>query len=132
MAFTANELLSQDGDFVQQLRARADHIQPKTFASGSGTLERLTPVAFNTSSTKWVVWTNGGSNGTGTIKGFIWPDPVVLSASGEVLGNVMTAGLIHFADIVVPYGETSGNLKTALRGTVRALGFTIQGLDNFY
>lgn len=116
----------------KRLRVQPTVIQPKTFAAGSGTLAPLTPVAYNTSTNKWVVWTNGGANGTGTIKGFVGLDAVVLDAANEVLGNVILGGIIHYEDIVLPSGESAGNLKTALTGTVRQLGFTVQGLEKWY
>lgn len=127
MAQNENELFSSNS-VDATLRVNAKTIQPKSFASGSGTLAGLTPVAFNTSTNLWVVWTNGGANGTGTISGFVWPDDVVLDASDEVTGQVLLEGKIHFDDIVVPSGETEANLKTAIRGNLRALGLVVQGL----
>ena len=127
--YASRPLLNQDGPFPQQLRALATVTQPKTFGSGSGTLERLTPVAYNTSTNKWTVWTNGGANGTGTIRGFVWPDAVELDSSDDVLGNVMLAGRVHYDDIVLPYGETESNLQAALRSGPRELGLTIESLD---
>lgn len=138
MAYGPNELVSEASDFPVQLRAVAgpDGIMPKTFAavSGGGTLAPLTPVAYNTSTNKWVQWSTGGANGTGTVKGFVWPDAVVLDDSdgdnNDVLGQVMTHGVIHFDDIPV-VGGTEAQLKTALQSGLRELGFTIQGLENF-
>lgn len=218
------------------LRASATKIQAKTFAGGSGTLGKLTPVTFNTSTNFWQVWgagtveistitsnatpatagdftltvdgnttaaiafdataadiqaalealpniapgdvtavattgvdlgdasavvtltwggvfvgldvaltaTMGGltgnahvlaeatagvvdAYGTSVIAGFLWPDEVVL-ATGEVLGQVMLAGEIHYDDIPLPSGETEADLKAALRSGPRALGIYIQGL----
>jgi len=128
MALNPNELFSS-ASVAALKRVEAKTIQPKTFASGSGTLAALTPVAFNTSTGFWVVWTNGGANGTGTIKGFVWPDAVVLDSDEEVLGNVLLEGKIHYADIALPDGETAANLKGALRDGPRSLGIIIQGLD---
>lgn len=129
MAYASRKLLNQDGPFPQQLRAQATTIQPKTFGTGTGTLERLTPVAFNTSTNKWAVWTHGGGNGTGTISGFVWPDAVTLDATGDVIGQVMLAGRVHYDDIALPYGEIADNLKAALRSGPRALGIFVEGLD---
>lgn len=129
MAYAENNLLSQDSAFPQQLRAFSTQTQPKTFGSGSGTLERLTPVAYNTSTNKWTVWTDGGANGTGDIRGFIWPDAVDLDADDDVLAQVMLAGRVHYEDIVLPYGEAEADLKAALRSGPRELGLIIEGLD---
>lgn len=130
MAYTPKQLRVDNGPFPKQLRAIAYTVQPKTFATGSVTLPALTPVAYNTSSGKWVVWTNSGSNGTGTISGFVWPDAVVLSSSGDVLGNVMLEGKINFNDIALPSGQNLSDLKTACQSGPRALGLIIEGLPN--
>lgn len=102
-------------------------------AAGSPTLARLTPVARNTSTGQWVAWTNGGANGTGTIKGFVWSDNdgLALDASDETLGVVMLEGQIHHDDVPVPSGESQGNLTTALQAeTLRELGIFVQGTDS--
>ena len=131
VAYYTNEQYSSSTQ-GKRLRVQPTVVQPKTFAAGSGTLAPLTPIAYNTSTNKWVVWTSGGANGTGTIRGFVGLDAVVLDAANEVLGNVILGGIIHYEDIVLPSGESAGNLKTALTGTVRQLGFTIQGLEKWY
>lgn len=127
MALNPNELFSSASE-AAKLRVEPITIQPKKFASGSGTLAALTPVAYNTSTNMWVVWTNGGANGTGTISGFVWPDAVVLDSDEEVLGNILLEGKIHHDDIPVPSGETQNNLDAALRSGPRALGLIVQGL----
>lgn len=129
MAYNANELYKSASGTNPFPRCEPRTIQPKTFASGSGTLDPLTPVAFNTSSNKWVVWANGGANGAGTIKGFVGFDAVVLDSDEEVLGNVILEGKLHLDDIPVPSGQTLSNLKIALRSGPRDLGLIIQGLD---
>ena len=238
MALNPNELFSSS-TVSPLLRVEAKTIQPKTFASGSGTLGQLTPVVFNTSTNFWQVWSdavaeistitanatpntggtftltvNGqetaaiafdataaviqtalealsnvesgdvtavattgtdlgdanavvtltwGGNFTGTnptiaiddssltggsgdhalaeatagiaaadvntIKGFVWPDAVVLDSDEEVIGNVLLEGKLHYDDIALPAGEIAANLKGALRDGPRALGLIIQGLD---
>lgn len=69
------------------------------------------------------------ANGTNLIKGFIWPNPVVLDSDEEVLGVVMLMGRAHYDDIVLPAGQTADGLKAALRDGPRALGLKIEGLD---
>jgi len=237
MAYTDNELFASVTVGNNQLRVSPRHIEPKTFApvSGGATLERLTPVAFDTVLEKWLAWTNtdglnevqtvtidatggtftlsfggettgalawnisaaallaalealegievgdltvtldtlvytitfGGSNakkdvpvlvadagsltgggstatvavsvagtvstGRSEIRGFVWPDEIVLDDSGDgnedVLGQVLTEGLVHYDDIVLVAGEDEDVLKEALRSGPRALGLVIQGLD---
>lgn len=107
-------------------------VMPKQFAAGTALLGYLIPVAFNTATNLWVVWTNGGATGTGTIRGFVGERKgVQLVAGGEVMGNVILGGYINYADIPVPAGETQGNLDTALldAGLVTR-GLFIRGLLN--
>jgi hypothetical protein len=106
-----------------------ERIQPKTFAAGTGTLAVLTPVAFNTSTNLWAVWDAGGSNGLNVIRGFVWADDITLSATGEVIGNVLMEGTINYSDIVLPTGELEADLKAALRSGPRDLGILIQNLS---
>lgn len=132
MAYGANELFSSATPSDRPTKRCAPKVlQPKTFANvgGGATYQPLTPVAYNTATAKWVVWANGGANGTGTILGFIWPDVVVADNANEVIGMVCLGGDIHFDDIPV-VGGTLAQLKTACE-TLRDLGFTIQGLPNF-
>lgn len=132
MAIQPRNLVTDNGAFPVNLRAISEATIRGTFASGSGTLEALTPLAFNTSTNKWVVWTNGGGNGTGTILGFVWPDPVELSAAGEVIGQIMAKGRISYHDIVLPYGEAESDLKTALRNGLVAKGLIIEDLEGIH
>lgn len=134
MAYTANEQFQSANGKGSALRCFPGYdgsIQPKTFASGSGTLAALTPVAFNTSTSKWVPYASGGANGTGTISGFVWPDAVVLDGTNDVLGNVILGGRIHLDDIPIISGYTLAQLKTSLLSDARSRGFIIEGLANF-
>jgi hypothetical protein len=71
----------------------------------------------------------GSANGTNVIRGFVWPDAITLDSDEEVLGNVMLAGIVHYADIPLPSGESTASLQAALRSGVRELGITVQGLS---
>lgn len=131
MAYDPNEQFASSTGSTKPSVANS-RIQPKTFASGTDLLAVLTPVAYNTSTNQWVVWTNGGANGTGTIRGFVWEDEVQLVSGSEVLGNVLIAGDLNYDDIVLPSGESDANLKTAVRAgspSLRELGINILGLD---
>lgn len=129
MAYNANEkysaLYSNQNDLK---RLNPSSVQPKQFASGSGSIAPLQAVAFNTSTNMWVPWANGGANGTGTISGFAERE-IVLDADEEVLGNVIMGGQIHMDDIPV-FGGTATQLKAACV-SLRSLGFNIQGLPDF-
>lgn len=95
--------------------------------SGAPLLPLLTPMAYNTSTGIWVVWTNGGANGTGTIKGFLARE-LQTHATNTALASMLTAGQVHFDDIPVPAGETEGNLITALQSGPRESNLLIKGL----
>lgn len=248
MAYTSNQQFNEAPGVGSGLRCIPTSVQPKTFASGTGTLERLTALTFNTSTNKWQVFrgqvneqstitahgtpatagtftltvTNpvtleqettdgipfnataaqvqaalealdnvavgdviaaattganlgaanavvtlewrgqfsgqnitvsintsgltgnphvlaeavqGGSNednGTNLIKGFVWPDPIVLDPSGEVLGQVVLGGRIHYDDIPLVAGVYDRvELELALRTQARELGYIIEGLSQF-
>lgn len=55
MALSANELFASNS-VDPTLRVDATTIMPKKFAAGSGTIAVLSPVAFNTSTNDWVLW----------------------------------------------------------------------------
>lgn len=139
MTFAENELFSETSVGALK-RAIATSIQPKVFAADAEapTLDLLTPVAFNTDVEKWQVWTADGDYGTGTIKGFVWPDdenaaqPPTLDASDDVLINVLMSGKIHYDDIALPSGESEADLIAALNAGVRDLGISIEGLPSFH
>lgn len=132
MAFTDNELAAQGPDIGPRLRFDAKSIEVKTLANAAGgpTLPVGTPLAFNTSTNKWVVWTNGGANGTGTISGFLWPDDITLDATDDVLAPVMLMGRVSHDDVPVPSGETQNNLTAALKAaSLREKGIIVTGVD---
>ena len=130
MAYADHEKFSSLAGLGSEERVAPTAILPKTLAAGSGTLARLTPVAYNTSTDKWVAWTNGGANGTGTISGFL-NEEVTLDASDELIANVILTGKIHAADVALPSGESQGNLDTALKAaSLREKGMIVQGLVN--
>lgn len=134
MAYGPNELTS--GPFTSrpiQLRAEAKLLLPRTFGpvNGGPTLPKLTPVAFNTSTLKWGVWSAAGSNGMATIKGLIWPEDLILDAVNDKLHNVLMEGFAHADDIPTPAGETRSVMLEALRTQTRAINIYIEGLANY-
>jgi hypothetical protein len=133
MAQAANQQFNSAAGAGSGPRCFATVVQPKTFASGSLTLAKLTPVAYNTSTGFFQIFASGGSNGTGTIDGFVWPDQIVLDGSNEVTGQVMLAGRIHLDDIPIVSGYTLAQLKTALLASiVRNKGIIIEGMVGFH
>lgn len=90
------------------------------------------PVAYNTSTNKWVPWDADGSNGTDTMKGIVYPEAIQTDGTNSVLGNVMLKGQAHYDDIWAAVNslglETADDLKTELRSGPRSIGIAIQGL----
>ena len=76
-----------------------------------------TPVAYNTSTNGYVAWITSGANGTGTIQGFVNPDPVTIIDGNEVAGVVMFQGEIHRDEIVSIPAQTT-LLDTALEALI--------------
>lgn len=147
MAYTANELFRKTtrGPAIRIMpQEGSGAVKPKTFApnGAASTLELPvgTPVAYNTSTNKWVPWVNAaqpGTNGTSTVQGFVYPDPVTIEATGgdDVLGQVMLRGSVHYDDVVevltgLGYTTFTTNLTAALVVGPRSLGLTIEGLAN--
>lgn len=112
--------------------------------SGGKTLSVGHPVAYNTSTNLWVPLDGDGTNGTDTIKGFVYyqdgSDSLTLDDSGgdnaEVLGNVMLAGEIHYDDVAAlgfsgsEIDATEAELKAAMQTDCRGIGITVVGLAN--
>lgn len=115
-----------------------DGVTVKTLASSAGAelLPVGTPLAFNDSTGFWVPYVQGGANGTGNIRGFVFPEPAQLSASAEVQATVFTHGVAHRDDIntatirgFLGGAPSEANLDAALAASlVRELGLKIQGL----
>jgi hypothetical protein len=142
MALETNELYSSNTAEDQLRLFPADHgIMPKTFdaVAGGASLVQGVPVSFNTSTSLWEVFTQGGTNGTNVISGILM-EPITLDDSGgddnEVLGNVMILGVMHRDDIntaairaLCGGSPTEGNLDTALgAATMREKGLIVEGL----
>ena len=132
MTLDANELFKST-TYAAKLRfyPAPQAIKPRKFKNVAlgPTLAVGTPVAYDTSTNNWVVWAQAGTNEANLIKGFVWPDPIVLHATNEMIGNVMIMGSLHRADVVLPVGETSGNLDAALQDKIiKEQGFIVEGL----
>ena len=131
MATQKTELFETRSGLSSQLRVEATVIQPRKFATGTGTLVRLTPVAFNTSTLKYVPWDQDGLNGTNIMEGFVWPDEVLLDAADEVLGNILLGGKLHFDDLpvatTVDAAATAAGWNAALRAA-KTFGLYVEGV----
>jgi len=129
MALNENELYASSSKDPFP-RIKPVHQYPKKFANVASAPELAvgTPVAFDNVNNEWVVWSAGGTNDNSTIRGFVYPLPIQLHASDEVLGVVMVAGEIHYDDIALPSGEAEADLKTAIRANLAARGLFVTGL----
>lgn len=131
MALDANELFKTTTYAAKKRFYPAPQgVKPKKFKNVAlgPTLKAGSAVAYDTSTNNWVVWTQAGINETNLIKGFVWPDDIVLHATNEVIGNVMIMGSLHRADVELN-GETSNNMDAALQDKViKEQGFIVEGL----
>ena len=141
MALQSNELLSSTTRAPSlRLSPSENGVRIKQFATSAGAEELVVgvPVVFNTSTAKWQVYDQGGTNDTGVIRGFVFPLPVQLSATDEVLGNVLIYGAVHRDDVntaairaLLIGSPTEANIDTALRinsPSLRELGIDVDGL----
>jgi len=128
MAYATNELFSSNTP-AAPTRTIARETAPKNLAAGAGTLAVNTPMAFNTATNFWVPWTNGGANGTGVLKGILFPDAAVLDAGGEVIAHVLIRGIVHADDVKAASAEADADVEAILRTEARLLGIEVQGLD---
>lgn len=116
-------------------------VVPRMFAavSGGATYPKGTPVAFNTSTSKWVVFAQGGANGVGTISGILFEE-ITVNDSGsddtETLANVMILGRLHRNDVntaairALLTSTSEAQLDTALRApSMREKGLHTEGLS---
>lgn len=141
MALETNELFSSrsfDGRPRMVVeRNKVGTIGPQDAAV---TLPVGTPLSWNTSTSKWDTLTQGGSNGTAVIAGFLAHQEATVGATDDVQITVMLAGEVHRDDIntaaiLAALGTgsgaaiTEGQLDTLLKAaTLREKGITVRGL----
>ena len=132
MALGDNELFSSNTEAAKLRVFPEGATQPKTFAVGAVTIAPGTPVAYDTVAETWQVFEEGGANEIDIIRGFVWPDPIVLDAADEVLGQVMLRGRIHRDDVQLPAGELQADVDAAMQAPLRAnTGIIVEGLEKF-
>ena len=68
------------------------------------------------------------AGGRQIIRAFVYPDPVVLDVTDNVLGQGLLKGKIRYADIVLPSGENQTLLDNALKDGPLARGLIVMGL----
>ena len=124
-----------------QIRVIAEHdgVSIKTFdnVAGAPKLPVGTPVVFNTSTNFWQVYDQGATNGTGDIRGIVYPEAIQLDAADEVQGSVLTHGSVDARDVntstirgFLTGSPSEAQLNTALRDPgVRDRGLKVKGLS---
>lgn len=143
MALETNELYNENtkGDQLRLYPTSPGGTRPKNFAAvtGGAALVQGVPVAFNTSTSLWGVWTQAGTNGTAVISGILMEDGT-LNDSGsnntETLLQVMVLGQLHRDDIntaairaLCGGSPTEGNLDTVLTAaSMREKGLLTEGI----
>jgi len=117
-------------------RIKPTQVKVKQFATSAGA-ELLSvghPVAVVTSSGDWAPLDGNAATGEETILGFVYPDPIQLSATEEVLGQTMLGGDIHYDDVSglgvggSEIDATQGELDAALKEDCRKVGIHVDGL----
>lgn len=141
MALNANELYSEVSRIAHpRLRPSPDG----TMVAKVGNLTAApllpigTPMAFNTSTLEWMPFTQGGSNDSAVIRGFVYGKTIQVHATDEVLGVIMFRGRVHRDDVntaamlvvLTAYAAvTEAELDTALKAaTMRTYGLDLDGI----
>lgn len=132
MAVVPTELFDGPITVGAQKRICATWTQAKTFAAGSGTIAKGTPLGVVSASKDWGEWDADSGAGLATFRGIAWPNDIVLDAGGEVIGNVMLAGKAHIDDMVLPGNETLTTLKAALITAARDVNIQIEGYHEIH
>lgn len=60
--------------------------------AGSGTLKVGQALAFDTTNNYYVEAVNAGANGTGTVRGIVYPKDITITAAGEIPGEMFAFG----------------------------------------
>lgn len=140
MALNDNELFNTVPGKGAEIRMVVHRNKVGTLAGQTDAplLPKGTPLAWNTSTGMWTVFTQGGTNGTNAIRGFVQDaGGVQTHATNEVQVVVMLEGEIHRDDVntaairaVLGGSPSEANIDTALQSqTLRELGIHVRGLD---
>ena len=130
MALVTNELFSSAAGVGSQKRIGPRVIKVKEFAieAASPTIPKGALVSYEAGAVNgWGPYVEAGANGAELMKGIAWPDDIVLSATGEVLGQVMLRGRVHRDDIELN-GELQADVDAQLQTLARDLGIDVEGL----
>lgn len=131
MALETNELFASASRTVDgRIIPRRVLVKTAAGISGAPVLDEGFPFAYNTSTKKWVPWTNGGANGTGKISAILYVKRTA-HATDDFQIVVMYEGEVHYYAIKLPSGETQPNLKAALQSlSTRSDLIVVKGLED--
>lgn len=143
MALGTNELFASR-DFGGRPRMVVERNKVGTIGGGgvSAAVELPVgaPLAWDTVVGAWVPYTQGGSNGSGVIAGFVAHQAVTVDATDDVQAVIMLAGEVHRDDINTSAIRTAldtasgatpseANIDAALKvASLRQRGITVRGL----
>jgi len=119
-------------DLTAYPRILPKHVREVTLAAvtGAPTYTVGTPLAVDSVSGEFVIWSAGGTNDNDKIKAFLYPRDVDTHATNASLVVVLEAGDIHYDDIELPTGESAADLMAALKHEeLRMRGLRIKGLS---
>src|SRR5690349_14515838 len=101
MALGTNELFDSASrgahPRLEALATKVVHLEDNA-GSAAVTLPIGTPLAYDTSTGQWCVYEDGGSNGRGTIRGFIYGTEQADHQTDDVLVVVLYRGRVHRDD----------------------------------
>lgn len=140
MALNPRELRSTHAGYRGGPAIQIEKNKVGTLAAQTGAplLPRATPLAWDTAAGMWTVFTQGGSNGTDAIRGFVDDDDgvqshganevqVLVALEGDLSRDAINTTAIR---AVLGGSPTEANVDTALRASLlRELGFQIKDLS---
>jgi hypothetical protein len=131
MSYAANELFGKS-DYNPFPRIIPEKVIVATLSPDVAETELAvgTPMAYDEAAYNWKPWSAAGTGDVDEIKAFVYPSPVQLDGSEEVLAQLMVKGEIHYEDVVRPDGESAADLREALRTQCMARGLIVRGLTD--
>lgn len=136
MALGANELFaSQSRGPLSRMEALATKVVHLEDNAGSvpALLPRGTPLCYDTSTSQWCVYEDAGSNGRGTIRGFLM-ETQYDDETDDVLAVVLLRGRVHRDDVNTSairavLGGSGGTSEAELDVALKVRGLRDMGID---
>lgn len=137
MALGSNELFDSASrgahPRLEALATKVVHLEDNA-GSAAVTLPIGTPLAYDTSTSQWCVYEDGGSNGRGTIRGFIYGTEQADHNSDDVLVVVLYRGRVHRDDVNTAairavLGGSGGTSEAELDIALKVRGLRDMGID---